>query len=234
MSKPTMHHEAWRVFRILSEFVMGFETMTDLGPSVSIFGSARTNESDPYYKLCVDIAHKIAQKGLAVITGGGPGIMEAGNRGATEAQGRSCGLSISLPFESNSNPYVDKKFRLSFRYFFVRKVMFIRYAQAFVFMPGGYGTLDELFEALTLIQTNKIRPFPIFLIGTKYWSGLLDWMKEIVLKNKNIDPQDLDLITLTDDPDLVADAIEKHFKASGLLPTYDLSTSRQNLPTEEE
>lgn len=228
MANPKTHYEAWRVFRIISELVMGFETMTDLGPSVSFFGSARIKPSDPYYKLAVDLAHKIAQKGLAIISGGGPGIMEAANCGASNAKGRSCGLNIDLPFEAETNPYVDKKYRLHFRYFFVRKVMFIRYAQAFVFLPGGFGTFDELFEALTLIQTEKIRPFPIFLIGSSYWTGLVDWLKHKVAKEKNIDAKDLDLLTVTDDIDFVASSIEKHFKASGLLTTYDLEEKKES------
>lgn len=220
--------DAWRIFRILSEFVDGFETMADIGPSVSIFGSARQKEaSDPYYKLGTEVARKIAEKGLAVITGGGPGIMEAANRGAQEAKGRSCGINITLPFEADSNPYVDPKYRLHFRYFFVRKVMFIRYAQAFVFLPGGFGTMDELFEALTLIQTKKIRSFPIFLMGTTYWKGLIDWLKMTVLKEKNLNPEDFDLLTITDDPDEVASAIEDHFRAAGIMPTLDLGTCPQ-------
>ncbi len=221
--------DAWRIFRILSEFVDGFETMTDIGPSVSIFGSARVTATHPYYHLGVEVAKKIASKGFAIITGGGPGIMEAANKGAQEAQGRSCGINITLPFEADSNPYVDAKYRLHFRYFFVRKVMFVRYAQAFVFLPGGFGTLDELFEALTLIQTKKIRPFPIFLIGTAYWAGLLDWLKHTVLKEKNLLAADFDLFSVTDDPDEVADSIEEHFRAAGITPTFDLGSPQEEL-----
>lgn len=204
--------DAWRVFRIISEFVDGFESMTDLGPSVSIFGSARLRPTSPYYNLAIDVAQHIAQRGFAVITGGGPGLMEAANRGAQAANGRSCGLAIDLPFEVEPNQYVDPKYRLHFRYFFVRKVMFIRYAQGYVFLPGGYGTMDELYEALTLIQTKKIHPFPIYLMGKDYWAGLLDWMKGQVLKEDCILPQDLDLIQITDDPEEVANGIERHYQ----------------------
>ncbi len=215
--------DAWRIFRILSEFVDGFETMNTIGPSVSIFGSARILPSHPHYQLGVDVAKAIAKKGFAIITGGGPGIMEAANKGAQEGKGRSCGINITLPFETDSNPYIDPKYRLHYRYFFVRKVMFVRFAQAFVFLPGGFGTLDEMFEALTLIQTKKIRKFPIFLMGSTYWQGLLDWLKETVLKDKNLMPEDLDLITVTDDPEEVADLIEEHFRLTGVVPTFDLN-----------
>lgn len=224
----TLQRDAWRVFRILSEFVDGFETMTGIGPSVSIFGSARTSPENPYYQLAVEVANKISNKGLAIITGGGPGIMEAANRGAKEAEGLSCGINIDLPFEPESNPYIDKKYRLSFRYFFVRKVMFMRYAQAFVFLPGGYGTLDELFEALTLIQTKRIRPFPIFLMGSSYWQGLINWLKTTALEAKNLKEEDFAYLTITDDPDAVANLIEVHFKMAGLLPTFDLGLGEQS------
>jgi uncharacterized protein (TIGR00730 family) len=216
------HLDSWRIFRILAEFVEGFETMTDIGPSVSIFGSARIQADDPYYLLGVEVAKKIADKGFAIITGGGPGIMEAANKGAQAAKGKSCGINVDLPFEADSNPYIDRKYRLDFRYFFVRKVMFVRYAQAFVFLPGGFGTLDELFEALTLIQTKRIRPFPIFLMGATYWTGLIDWLKTGPLKEKNLLPEDFDPLHITDDPDEVAETILAHFKETGLKPTFDL------------
>lgn len=222
---PKPYFDAWRVFRIISEFVDGFETMTDIGPSVSIFGSARVGVEHPYYQLGKQVAKKIAEKGFAIITGGGPGIMEAANHGAQDGHGKSCGINVNLPFETESNMYIDPKYRLNFRYFFVRKVMFIRYAQAFVFLPGGFGTLDELFEALTLIQTNKIRKFPIFLIGVKYWEGLLGWLKEKALNEQLLKNEDFDLVKITDDPDEVANLIEKHYKATGQTPTYDLETS---------
>lgn len=205
--------DSWRVFRIISEFVEGFETMTDIGPSVSIFGSARTKPDTPSYRLAEEVSNKIAKKGFAIITGGGPGIMEAANKGAKSAKGRSCGLSINLPFEVEANPYVDNKFNLNFRYFFIRKVMFVRYAQAFVVLPGGFGTLDEFFEALTLLQTMKISSFPIYLMGKEYWKGLIDWLKHIALEEETISPEDFDLITITDDTDEVANGIEAHYKS---------------------
>lgn len=206
------NEDAWRVFRIISEFVDGFETMTNLGPSVSIFGSARLQPASPYYNLAIDVAQHITKKGFAIITGGGPGIMEASNKGAQSVNGRSCGLSIDLPMESSSNSFIDTKYNLRFRYFFVRKVMFIRYAQGYVFLPGGVGTLDELFEALTLIQTQKIRPFPIYMLGKSYWDGLIEWMKNTMLGHACISPEDLDLMHITDDPEEVANGIERHYQ----------------------
>lgn len=204
--------DSWRVFRIISEFVEGFETMTNIGPSVSIFGSARLPATSPYYQLAVDAAECIARRGFAIITGGGPGIMEAANKGAQSAKGRSCGLSIDLPWEATTNAFVDSKYNLNFRYFFVRKVMFIRYAQGYVFLPGGVGTLDEFFEAMTLIQTQKIHSFPIYLMGKNYWSGLVDWMKEVLITEAFISPEDLNLMRITDDPEEVANGIERHFQ----------------------
>lgn len=204
--------DAWRVFRIISEFVDGFENMTNIGPSVSIFGSARLQPATPYYNMAIDVAQHIARRGFAIITGGGPGIMEAANKGAQSVSGRSCGLSIDLPMESASNNFIDVKYNLRFRYFFVRKVMFIRYAQGYVFLPGGVGTLDELFEAITLIQTKKIHPFPIYVMGVSYWTGLLEWMKETLLAHQCISPEDLDLIHVTDDPEEVANGIERHYQ----------------------
>ena len=204
--------DAWRVFRILSEFVDGFENMTNIGPSVSIFGSARLKPATVYYNLAIDVAQHVSRKGFAIITGGGPGIMEAANKGAQSVAGKSCGLSIDLPMESLSNSFIDLKYNLRFRYFFVRKVMFIRYAQGYVFLPGGVGTLDELFEALTLIQTKKIRPFPIYMMGKAYWEGLMDWIKATVLAHECISVEDLDLIHITDDPEEVANGIERHYQ----------------------
>ncbi len=210
--QDTLNADAWRVFRIVSEFVDGFETMTALGPSVSIFGSARFKQATPYYNLAVDVAQAISRKGFAIITGGGPGVMEAANRGAQMANGSSCGVSVDLPHESDSNPYIDPKFNLRFRYFFIRKVMFIRYAQGYVFLPGGFGTCDELFEALTLIQTKKIHPFPIYLMGKEYWTGLMDWIKNTMLPAECITTADLELFTITDDPEEVANGIERHYQ----------------------
>lgn len=204
--------DSWRVFRIVSEFVDGFETMTNLGPSVSIFGSARLTPQSPYYQLGISVAQHIAKKGFAIITGGGPGIMEAANQGAQSVNGNSCGLVIDLPFESEPNRFIDPKYRLKFRYFFIRKVMFIRYAQGYVFLPGGFGTLDELFEALTLIQTKKIHSFPIYLMGKEYWLGMMAWLKETVLAQDCINPKDLEMLQITDDPAEVANGIERHYQ----------------------
>lgn len=213
--------DAWRVFRILSEFVDGFESMTNLGPSVSIYGSARLTEDSPYYQMAIDVSSKLAAKGFSIITGGGPGIMEAANRGAKEAKGNSCGLVIDLPFETSPNPYIDPQYQLKFRYFFVRKVMFIRYAQGYVFLPGGFGTLDELFEALTLIQTKKIHPFPIFLMGSNYWNSMIDWMKKVVLEEYHcISASDFDMIKITDHPQEVADAIERYFQRERVIKNF--------------
>jgi len=202
--------------------------MIDLGPSVSIFGSARTPPDSPTYELATIVAEKIANKGFGIITGGGPGIMEAANKGGQNGKGASCGISINLPYEEQSNPFIDPKFRLAFRYFFVRKVMFIRYAQAFIFLPGGYGTLDELFEALTLIQTKKIRQFPIFLVGTDYWKGMIEWLKAVPLKENCLDESDFDLFTVTDDPDFIAEEIEKHYNRVGKIYTFELGREEES------
>lgn len=204
--------DAWRVFRIVSEFVSGFETMTFLGPSVAIFGSAKKIPKNPkYYELATTISEKLVEKGFGIITGGAPGIMEHANKGAQKAKGKSCGLCINLPLEEEPNEYLDPRWTLNFRYFFVRKVMFVRYAKAFIVMPGGFGTLDEFFESLTLIQTKKINRFPVFLVGKDYWSGLLDWLKNTVLEHDNIKKEHLDLITVEDDPDKIAEAVYKHY-----------------------
>ncbi|MBT3394407.1 MAG: TIGR00730 family Rossman fold protein [Waddliaceae bacterium] len=213
--------DSWRVFRILSEFVDGFETLTDLGPSVTIFGSARMTDDNPYYSVATDVAEKIASRGFSVITGGGPGVMEAANKGAQLAKGSSCGIGIDVPYESDLNRYVDPKHRLIFRYFFVRKVMFVRYAQAFVFLPGGFGTLDELFEVLTLIQTNKIMHVPIYLIGKEYWEKFGEWLKENPVAHGLVDAENLDLYTITDDLDEVAEGIEAHYNASTTTETLE-------------
>jgi len=189
--------DAWRALRILSEFVEGFDTLADLPPAVSVFGSARSAPDSPECELAADLGAALAEAGYAVITGGGPGVMEAANRGATEAGGMSVGLGIELPFEQGLNDWVD--IGIDFRYFFVRKTMFVKYAQAFVVLPGGFGTLDELFEAITLVQTRKVTRFPVILIGTEYWSGLLDWIKGRLLAEGKVSPVDLELIMLTDD-----------------------------------
>lgn len=204
----TITKDSWMVFRVMSEFVDGYEKMARIGPCVSIFGSARLKEDNFYYKMAVDIAKKITEIGFGVITGGGPGIMEAGNRGAHN-HGKSIGLNIELPFEQHFNPYVDKGYNINFDYFFVRKVMFVKYSQGFVVMPGGFGTLDELTEALTLIQTNKIGKFPIVLVGSEFWSGLLDWFKSTLLKEGLIAEQDLELFRVVD----TAEDAVAHIKA---------------------
>lgn len=205
----TITKDSWMVFKIMSEFVDGYERLAKIGPCVSIFGSARLSEDDHYYKLAVDIAQKITEIGFGVITGGGPGIMEAGNKGARQGGGKSIGLNIELPFEQHFNPYIDKGFSMDFDYFFVRKVMFIKYSQGFIVMPGGFGTLDELSEAITLIQTNKIGRFPIVLVGSQFWSGLLDWFKNTLLANGLISEEDLNLYRIVD----TAEDAVAHIKA---------------------
>ncbi len=213
-------NDSWALFKIMGEFVNGFERMSLIGPCVSIFGSARTKENETYYKLATSIAKRIAEAGYGVITGGGPGIMEAGNRGANLAGGVSVGLNIDLPFEQHDNPYIDGDKSLDFDYFFVRKVMFVKYSQGFVVMPGGFGTLDELFEAITLIQTNKIEKFPIILVGTTFWKGLLDWVKNTMLDAKNISPEDLELIHLVDTEEEVVEIIDAFYKGRSLSPNF--------------
>jgi len=197
--------DTWRALRILGEFVEGFDALAGVGPAVSIFGSARVKRNDPHYRLARRLATRLVREGFAVITGGGPGVMEAANRGAQEAGGLSIGCNIELPFEQDINPYVD--LGIEFRYFFVRKTMFVKYAEAFVIFPGGLGTLDELFEALTLIQTGKIEHFPVVLIGRDYWRGLMNWVVSTVLEQGKISPEDLDLATITDDLDEVVRVI---------------------------
>ncbi|HEX9055825.1 MAG TPA: TIGR00730 family Rossman fold protein [Gemmatimonadales bacterium] len=190
--------DSWRALRILGEFVWGFENLADVSGGVSIFGSARTRPEDPEYESATETARLLAKAGIPVITGGGPGIMEAANRGAYEAGGLSIGCNIELPFEQGTNAYVTRS--LMFKFFFVRKMMFVKYAGAFIVFPGGYGTLDELFEALTLIQTGKVKHFPVILFGRRYWSGMVDWLRETVAAERKINPEDLDLFRLTDDP----------------------------------
>ncbi len=202
-----VHTDPWRVMRILSEFVEGFGALAPLGRAISVFGSARTPRDDPYYEKAVLLGARLAENGYAVITGGGPGIMEAANKGAGEAGGVSVGLGIDLPFEQGVNEYVD--LGIDFRYFFARKTMFVKYAQGFVVLPGGFGTLDELFESLTLVQTGKVTQFPIVLMGTEFWGGLLDWVRERLAGDKKISMSDIDLVTLTDDVDEVIDVIKR-------------------------
>jgi uncharacterized protein (TIGR00730 family) len=200
--------DSWRLFKIIAEFVDGFEALSEVYPAVSIFGSARSKPGEEVYEKTVTIARKLAEQGFNIITGGGPGIMEAGNKGAKEGGAKSIGLNILLPFEQQSNQYADIK--MNFQYFFVRKVMFVKYAQAYVGMPGGYGTLDEISEAMTLIQTRRIKPFPIVLVGKEYWGGLIDWLRGTLLTGHRISPEDLDLLTVLDDPDEVVHTIKKY------------------------
>lgn len=190
--------DSWRLFRILAEFVDGFEILSEIYPAVSIFGSARVHPGDEIYEKTVTIARELAKAGFNIITGGGPGIMEAGNKGAAEGGAKSVGLNIELPFEQKLNPYANVS--LQFRYFFVRKVMFVKYAQAYVGMPGGFGTLDEIFEALTLIQTKRLKSFPVILVGSEYWGGLVQWMRDVLLAKHYISPEDLDIFMIIDDP----------------------------------
>ena len=199
---------SWTMFKVLAELVEGFETMNRFGPCISIFGSARTKPEEKYYKLATTIAAKLTQEGFGIITGGGPGIMEAANKGAYENKGLSVGLNIDLPFEQNNNPYIDRDKNMDYNYFFVRKVMFVKYAQAFVVLPGGFGTMDELFEVLTLIQTVKISKVPVILVGSEFWTGLKDWIVSTMLNEfSNISPGDLDLLPIVDSPDEVVNAI---------------------------
>ncbi|MGB3182532.1 MAG: TIGR00730 family Rossman fold protein [Cyclobacteriaceae bacterium] len=213
--------DSWAIFKIMSEFVEGFEKLTKIGPCVSIFGSARTLDNHPYYKMAEDIAAKLVRHGYGVITGGGPGIMEAGNKGAKREGGKSVGLNIILPFEQFNNIYIDPDKLITFDYFFVRKVMFVKYAQGFIVMPGGFGTLDELFEALTLIQTKKIGRFPIVLVGKDYWSGLVAWIEEMVLKTeKNINSEDMNLFSVVDDPSDAVKVIDDFYAKYLLSPNF--------------
>jgi hypothetical protein len=214
-------NDSWAVFKIMSEFVEGYERLARIGPCVSIFGSARTSEDHEYYKLAEEIAYKLTLNNYGVITGGGPGIMEAGNKGAKRGKGTSVGLNIELPFEQHYNPYIDNDKMINFDYFFVRKVMFVKYAQGFIVLPGGFGTLDELFEALTLIQTKKLGKFPVILVGTTYWTGLLDWIKSTLLeKENNISAKDLDLIKIVDSADEAVNEINIFYKKHTHSPNF--------------
>jgi len=214
-------NDSWAIFKIMSEFVNGYETMARIGPCVSIFGSARTKPDNKYYILAEKIAYKISKAGYGVITGGGPGIMEAGNKGAHNGEGTSVGLNIELPFEQHYNPYIDKDKNLNFDYFFVRKVMFVKYSQGFVVMPGGFGTLDEFFEAMTLIQTKKIGKFPIILVGSEYWKGLIDWIKNVMIdEEKNASPEDMNLIKIVDTEDEVVEVLDNFYKKYNLSPNF--------------
>lgn len=214
-------NDSWGIFKIMGEFVAGYERMGRIGPCVSIFGSARTKPGHKYYELAERIARRITEHGYGIITGGGPGIMEAGNKGAHLAGGTSVGLNIDLPFEQKDNPYIDTDKSIDFDYFFVRKVMFVKYSQGFVVMPGGFGTLDEFFEAYTLIQTHKIERFPLILVGTDFWSGLVEWIKKTLLEeNGNISPEDLDLIQVVDTEDEVIDILNTFYNKFNLSPNF--------------
>ncbi len=214
-------NDSWAIFKIMSEFVEGYERMSKIGPSVSIFGSARTKPENKYFKIGQEIARKLATLGYGIITGGGPGIMEAANKGAHEVGGKSIGLNIDLPFEQNHNPYIDAEHNLEFDYFFVRKVIFVKYSQAFVVMPGGFGTLDEMFEAITLIQTKKINNRPIVLVGKSYWEGLIEWLKKAMLEyEQNISPDDLNLFILVDTGDEAVQYIDDFYKSHQLTPNF--------------
>ncbi|MBM77898.1 MAG: TIGR00730 family Rossman fold protein [Crocinitomicaceae bacterium] len=214
-------NDSWAVFKIMSEFVEGFERLAKIGPCVSIFGSARTQPDNKYYKMAEELAFELTKNKYGVITGGGPGIMEAGNKGAKRGGGKSVGLNIELPFEQVSNDYIDNDKNINFDYFFVRKVMFIKYAQGFIVLPGGFGTLDEMFEALTLIQTKKSGKFPVILVGKEFWSGLMTWIKNTLLKEeKNISPEDLDLITIVDTPKEAVNHINDFYKKYHLKPNF--------------
>ncbi|UTW60699.1 TIGR00730 family Rossman fold protein [bacterium SCSIO 12741] len=213
-------NDSWAIFKIMSEFVEGFEKLAKIGPCVSIFGSARTQPDTPYYLMAEEIAYKLTLEGYGIISGGGPGIMEAANKGAQRGNGKSVGLNIDLPFEQHNNPYIDGDKLITFDYFFVRKLMFVKYAQGFVVMPGGFGTLDEFFEAMTLIQTKKIGAFPVILVGSDYWTGLMDWVKNVMLKEGNISPQDLDLFKIVDNSDEAVSEINKFYTKYLLRPNF--------------
>jgi uncharacterized protein (TIGR00730 family) len=214
-------HSSWQIFKIMAEFVDGFEVLAKLGPCISIFGSARTKPGEEYYELSVEIARRLAEEGFGIISGGGPGIMEAANKGAQLGGSKSVGLNIELPFEQHANPYIDRDANLNFDYFFVRKVMFTKYSQGFVMMPGGFGTMDEFFEVATLIQTGKMSPVPLILVGSAYWGGLLAWMKGTMLqKNNNISPKDLDLLTIADTAEEVAEYVLDFYTRNPLEPNF--------------
>jgi len=212
--------DIWRVFKIMGEFVDGYDGLFKVGPCVSIFGSARLKEDSKYFQMAVETAQKLVKSGFGVITGGGPGIMEAGNKGASMEKGKSVGLCISLPFEEKPNPFVDPKYYFKFDYFFARKVMFVKYSQGFIVFPGGFGTLDELFESITLVQTQKISKFPIVLIGTDYWAGLITWLKTTLLKEGTISESDFDLFHITDSTDEAIEIINRFYKTEELKPNF--------------
>jgi uncharacterized protein (TIGR00730 family) len=219
--KESQAHSSWQIFKIMAEFVDGFEVLSRIGPCISIFGSARTQPGHKYYELTVEIAKRLSEEGFGIISGGGPGIMEAANKGASIAGGKSVGLNIELPFEQHSNPFIDRDKNLNFDFFFVRKVMFVKYSQGFIMMPGGFGTMDEFFEVATLIQTGKFKQSPMILVGRTYWSGLLKWIKETMGEvEHNINPEDLDLIHLFDTADEVMEFLLDYYKSKPLAPNF--------------
>lgn len=214
-------HSSWQIFKIMAEFVEGFETMAKMGPCVSIFGSARTKPGHKYYEMTVEIARRLGEEGFGIITGGGPGIMEAANKGAQLAGAKSVGLNIALPFEQIANPHIDKDKMVNFDYFFVRKVMFTKYAQGFIMMPGGFGTMDEFFEVATLIQTEKFENSPMVLVGKSYWTGLINWMHEVMQEQeKNISPGDLDLIQIVDTVEEAVQYVVNYYDKHPLQPNF--------------
>lgn len=216
----THSEDVWSIFKIMGEFIEGYDKLFKIGPCVSIFGSARAKPGNKYYKMAEETAKKITEKGFGIITGGGPGIMEAANKGAREGKGKSVGLGISLPFEQGVNEFVDPDYVIDFNYFFARKVMFVKYAQGFIVFPGGFGTLDEFFEAMTLIQTNKVTRFPVILVGKNYWSGLVEWIKKTMIENKTISKEDIDLFKVTDDCDEAVNIICEFYKKHSLSPNF--------------
>jgi uncharacterized protein (TIGR00730 family) len=216
-----IQNDMWRIFKIMGEFVEGYDRMFKIGPCVSLFGSARLKPDNPHYQTAVELAQRFTELGFGIITGGGPGIMEAGNRGAQLGKGKSVGLCITLPFEEEPNPYVDPKHILRFNYFFVRKVMFMKYAQGFIILPGGFGTLDELFESLTLIQTNKISRFPVVMVGKDYWGGMVDWIKTRMIEEGTISESDLDLFVLTDSVEEVIQIVSDFYLRNKLKPNFN-------------
>jgi uncharacterized protein (TIGR00730 family) len=216
----TKTHDSWAVFKVMAEMVEGFEKLSKIGPCVSIFGSARTKQDDPMYLLAEEIAYRLTKLGYGVITGGGPGIMEAGNKGAHYSGGVSVGLNIDLPFEQHENPFIDNDKFMNFNYFFVRKLMFMKYSQGYIVMPGGFGTLDEMFEAITLIQTNKMVKFPIVMVGKDYWGGLIDWLKKTMLAAGNIKEEDLNLFKLVDTAEDAINHIEEYYAKYNLQPNF--------------
>jgi len=219
-SHEALSRDMWSVFKIMGEFVEGYDKLYRVGPCISIFGSARFSNDNKYYKMAVETAQEVTRQGFGVITGGGPGIMEAGNKGANSGKGKSVGLGIEIPHEQGINTFVDKELGIVFKYFFARKVMFVKYAQGFIVFPGGFGTLDEFFEAMTLIQTNKIYRFPVVLLGTDYWQGLIDWMKNTMIQTETIKEEDLSLFHLTDDPKEAVDIICEFYQEHRLRPNF--------------